>query len=209
MALEIAGIVGPQVQADGTVSRPRLGRAAELVVTELHGRYFEQAVRKNVFTANASLVATSLVGAAMVGLQVWNSSPLSGGVNLAILKVGGMIVATSATQTGVVLAVGTGQVGAPTSQTAVTRVQNNFIGGPGPQATALNAGTYTNAPITFMHLLHNTAAIATVGEDQGYNIDLEGIIIIPPQCYIAVAAAGAAGAASSNIHWIMWEEVPI
>lgn len=209
MALDISAIVGPQVQADGTSSRPRLGRSAEVVVTELHGRYYEQTVRKNVFTATASLVAPSLIGTAMVGLQVWNGSPLSSGVNLAILKIGGSIVATSATQTGIVFSAGTGQTSGPTGQTPATRVQNNFIGGPSPQATALNAGTYTNAPITFMTVLHNTAAIATVGEDPGFIIDLEGAIVVPPQCFVAFAAAGAAGAASSNNLWIMWEEVPI
>jgi hypothetical protein len=186
-----------------------MGEYSEFLINELMPRYYQQAYRKNIFTAYAAAQATSLAGTAMVGLQLWNGSPASNGVNLVLLKVGGLILATSATQTGVVLASGTGQVSAPTSQTAATRSGNNFIGGPGSQALALNAGTFSNAPTAFLNLLHNTAAIATTGEDIGYQLDLEGSVIIPPQCYVAFAALGAAGAASSNQHHIMWMEVPI
>lgn len=200
---------GPSTNADGSLPVARGGKLGDVIVSELHGRYYEQAFRKNLFTAYAAAQATSLVGTAMVGLQLFNGSPITGGINLVLLKVGGFIVATSATQTGVVLATGSGQVSAPTGQTAATRVGNNFINASAPQAVATAAGTFTNAPTAFINLLHNTAAIATVGEDAGYNLDLEGSIIIPPQCYVAFAAIGAAGAASSNFHHLMWEEVPV
>lgn len=205
----VQGQVGEQNLSVGSGQDFRQGRQAEQIVSQLNGRYYEQALNKRLFTAYAAAQATSLAGTAMVGLQVWNGSPVTGGVNLVILKVGGCVLATSATETGVVLTTGTGQVNAPTGQTAATKVQNNFIGGTAPQALATSAGTFANAPTAFMTLLHNTAAIATVGEDGGYNLDLEGSIIIPPQCYIAFAAIGAAGAASSNQHHIMWQEMPV
>lgn len=205
----LQGQVGPQVAADGSLPTARAGKSGELIVQELHGRYYEQAIRKSLFTAYAQAVATSVVGTAMVGLQIWNGSPLTGGVNVVLLKIGGNIVVTSASTTSLVLATGTGQVSAPTSQSAITRVSNNFIGGPGPQAVCLNAGTFTNAPTALLTLLHNTAAIATTGEDPGFQIDLEGAIVIPPQCYVCIAAVGAAVAASgSNLH-VMFEEVPV
>ena len=163
------------------------------------------AYRKTVFSARAALQATSLVGVTMVGLTLWNSSTDK---NLVITKLGGNIVATSATQTGVILASGAGQLIAPTSPTAVT-VKNAFIGAAVGAGQAFSTGTYVNAPTATIDLVHNTAAIATTGIDQGYLLDLEGSIIIQPQCYIAFAAVGAAGAASSNNHWVMWTEVPI
>ena len=204
------GTVGPVAGSDGVVlpGGVRQGRLGDGIYSELHGRYYEQAYRKNLFTAYCAAQATSTVGTAMVGLQVWNGSPLSNGVNLVILKVGGMIIVTSST-TSLVLATGIGQVSAPSAQTATTRTSNNFIGGPGPQATALAAGTFTNAPTALVNLMHNTAAIATTGEDTGFFVDLEGSIIIPPQAYVAIAAVGAAvTAAGSNLH-LMWEEVPV
>lgn len=185
------------------------GEFSEPLVTELMPRYYQQAYRKNLFTAYAAAQALSLAGVAMIGLQIWNGSPVSGGVNLVLLKVGGFILVTSATCTGIVLATGVGQVSAPTGQTAATRVANNFIGGPAPNALALNAGTFTNAPTAFKNLMHNTAAIASTGEDQGFSIDLEGSVIIPPQCYVCFAALGAAAAAASTNLDIMWLEAPV
>lgn len=205
----LQGNVGPIPAGDGTNPAMRQGKTGELIINELHGRYYEQATRKNLFTAYAAAQATSLVGTAMVGLQVWNGSPVVNGVNMVLLKVGGAILVTSATTTGLVLATGTGQVSAPTSQAAITRVSNNFIGGQAPQATATAGGTFTNAPTATLLLLHNTAAISTTGEDSGFQIDLEGSIIIPPQCYVCIAALGAAGAASSCFLNLMWEEVPV
>jgi hypothetical protein len=200
----------PQVRGTGPQNFFQLP-LTELAVSEVMPRYAALAWSGDLFTAYAAAQATSLVGTAMVGLQLWNGSPVSGtgAVNLVLLKVGGAVIATSATQTGVVLASGTGQVSAPTGQTAATRVGNNLIGGRAPAALALNAGTFTNAPTAFMTLLHNTAAIATTGEDTGYQLDLEGSIIVPPQCYVCFAAIGAAGAASSNQHHIMWAELPV
>src|ERR1051326_4280161 len=102
MAVTVRGQVGIQTLQDGAEQTIRLGRQAEQVVTELHGRYYEQAYRRNLYTAYAVSVATSVVGTAMVGLQVWNGSIVGGtnGVNLAILKIGGMIKVTSASTTG-------------------------------------------------------------------------------------------------------------
>ena len=187
----------------------RQGNHAELVVSQLLPRYAEvNRQGKAVYQARATLVATSLVGTAMVGLQLYNPSST---MDLIILKLGGSIVATSATKTGVVLASGTGQLIAPTSQTAISRQQNGYItsGAPTGVGIAYNAGTFTNAPVAFMDLLHNTAAIAATGEDPGYFVPIEGSIIVGPLSYVAFAALGGAGAAASNNHWIEWLEAPV
>lgn len=202
------GKVGPQLLSDGVQSELRQGRLGEQILSELHGRYYEQTFRKNCFSAYAAAVATSLVGTAMVGLQVWNSSGIGTGVNLALTKIGGMVIVTTAAATSLVLAVGAGQFVAPGTATVATRQGNNFIGGPAGSGLAYNIGTFTNAPVAIMNLMHNTAAIAVTGEDPGFAIDLEGCIIIPPQYYVCIASVGAAiGASGSNLH-IMWEEVP-
>jgi len=197
--------------ADGGIAPGglRQGRLGDGIFSELHGRYYEQAYRKNVFTAYCTAQALSVVGTAMVGLQVWNGSPLTNGVNLVLLKAAGFIFVTSATTTGIVLASGPGQVSAPTGQTGTSRLSNNFLGGPLPQATATAAATFTNAPTAFWNLMHNTAAIATTGEDNGFQVDFEGSIVVPPQFYVAFAALGAAAAAASTNLSLMWEEVPV
>jgi hypothetical protein len=178
----------------------------ELAVSEIMPRYTALAYSGQLFTARAAVQATSVAGTAMVGLQLTNNTANK---NAVIMMVGGNVVVTSATQTGVALAAGTGQAAAPTAQTAASRSGNNFIGGAAPACLATNAATFVNAPVAFMDLLHNTAAIATTGEDQGYVLDIGGAIVVPPGTYAAFAALGAAGAAASNNHWIMWAELPL
>jgi hypothetical protein len=209
MPLPVSGQVGEQIIAPGVTTQPlRQGRLASVIVSELDGRYYEQALNKRIFVAYSAARALSLVGTAMVGLQLWNGSPVTGGVNLVLLKTAGMISVTSATTTGIVLARGLAQTGAPTSQTAADLIANGFIGGPAPQATATALATFTNAPAAMALLMHNTAAIATTGEDQGYLVDFEGSIIVPPQSYVAIAALGAAAGAAAWTGHLMWTEVP-
>lgn len=207
MPMPVSGQVGlvPNNRTSGSPTALQLP-LGELGVSEIMPRYAALAWSGLLFTARAALQATSLVTTAMVGLQLTNNTSTR---NALIMAVGGNIVATSATQTGVVLAAGTGQTAAPGSQTAASRVGNNFIGGAANNCLATNAATFANAPVAVMDLLHNTAAIGTTGEDQGYFLDLGGSIVVPPGCYVAFAAVGAAGAASSNNHWIMWAELPV
>jgi hypothetical protein len=209
MPTQISGQVGPAQLSSGVSAVPfRQGILGDSIVSELHGRYFEQASRKNLFTCYSAARAITVVGTALVGLQIWNGSPVVGGINVVLLKTGGMITVTSATTTGIILATGVGQTAAPTGQTAADAVKNNFIGGQSPNATAIAAGTFVAAPTGFSTLMHNTAAIGTTGEDAGYYVDFEGSIILPPQTYCAICALGATGAAASWTGYLMWEEVP-
>ena len=197
---------GVTTSADGSPAPVRSGKLGDTIVSELQPRYYENTYRKNVFTAYAAAQATSVVGTAMVGLQLTNNSST---VNLVLMKCAGNIIVTSATTTSLVLAQGTGQVAAPTSQTAISRVSNGYIGGAAPQGLATNAATFTNAPAAAWPLLHNTAAIAVTGEDAGFQVDFEGSIIVPPNTYVCIAAVGAAVAAGGANMSLMWCEVPI
>src|SRR6266404_852126 len=85
------GQVGPQVAADGSTPIVRFGRSAEVIVQELHGRFYEQAFRGNLYSIACqpvtALASTTilLTSSAQPIVGVWN--PLSSPVNLAILQV--------------------------------------------------------------------------------------------------------------------------
>lgn len=185
---------------------PRGDRLGGVVVSEHFPRYAESTLNGNMFRAYTAAQATTVVGTAMVGLQLTNNSQT---VKLVLTKCAGNIIATSATTTSLVLAQGTGQVAAPTGQTAATFVGNCSIGGANPQGTATAAGTFTNAPVATWPLLHNTAAIATTGVDQGFQIDFEGSIVVMPNTYVCIAAVGATLAAGGSNLSLMWVEVPV
>ena len=188
----------------GTTAVARGGQLGDQIVTELQPRYYEQTYRKNLFGAYFAPGAVSLSQTvAATGLALYNGSTV---VNMVLTKVSGYILATSSTTTGLVLASATV---VPSSTTVADRVGNNFLGGVAPAGSAFKAYTYATAPVALFPLMHNTAAINTVGEDQGFLIDFEGSIIIPPGQSVVVCALGAASASSSTVLGAQWIEVPI
>ena len=204
----LQNVVGPPVAsfAAGGTPNMRAGQLGDQIVQELHGRYYEQAYRKNMFFAYAQGQLLSLAGTAMTGLVLWNGSSL---VNMVLQKVSLLVSVASATMTGIALASTApgAQNVAPTTVLGATRNGNCFLGGPSSQITPYTQAT-TLAQTVFMQLLHNTASIQTVGVDQCV-IDLEGSFIIPPNTAISLCAMGAASAAAAVTATMLWEEVPV
>ena len=77
---------GSQGNNDGVSFNARGGKTGELITSPLHGRYYEQTYRGNMFGITGGLTTTTAGGAAtFTGLVVGN--PLGSGYNLAINKV--------------------------------------------------------------------------------------------------------------------------
>lgn len=204
----MAGRAGVARFGDGqSTLDQRLGQQGDLIVSALHADYYEQAARKNIFFSLESARPTSLVGTAMIGNIIWN--PPDSGVNLALLQWQSQVIVTSATTTGIGLAVGY-QPTVPTTVTAADATGSTFLQQPtflAGKAKAYAIATVLIAPVLFVPLHHNTAAIATTGGDQ-FSGNFDGSIIVPPGCFVAMAAIGAAVAAAGHTSWISWEEVP-
>jgi hypothetical protein len=200
-----AGAQSTSIPNQLTVS-PRGSNLGATVVTELHGRYYEQAYRKNLFKSLSTAQTLSVAGTAMTGHIIWNGSA---SVNLVLQKIILQVSVTSATMTGIGLAstVAGAQTVAPTTTTAITKAGNCFLGGAASQSTQYTIAT-TLATTTDLALAHNTAAINTVGMDQ-IVIDLEGSVIVPPFTAVCLTALGAASAASAVTSTIIYEEVPV
>src|SRR5437870_6134728 len=95
----IQGQVGPQVVSDGTETTPRLGRSSEVIVTELHGKYYESNFRGNLFhaTIDTGGVALAVAGTAS-GIALAN--PAGSGKNLSLVRVAlGVVSGTFVTGT--------------------------------------------------------------------------------------------------------------
>lgn len=176
------------------------------VVQELHGRYAETARNKALMFGYTTAQTLTASNTTYTGHGLYNGSTT---VNLALLKVSIGISVTSASMTGIALGYSSGQgTTVPTSQTAATQFGNCFLGGPAPQATCFKAATLLVAGIPIFPLLHNTAAINTVGADQ-FVVDMEGAIIVPPGGVLTLLALGAASAASAVTAAFLWEEIPV
>ncbi|SRR6266436_554158 len=87
--LVIAGQTGLQALQDGASTPPRLIRTGELGVSEIHGRFYEQCYRGNLYSignVGTALSANSITLTATTTpiLGVWN--PATSPVNLVILQ---------------------------------------------------------------------------------------------------------------------------
>lgn len=202
------GLVGPQIAADGTNPALRQGRSAELVVTELHGRYYEQAFRGNLYVAQAIITAPVIytTAAGTGGPLVWN--PPGSGINVVPVAIGYGVTVVTTVAAALGLTGNTGQVIAPTSTTAIDGRTSAMIGGGNGKATAYRVGTPTNAgnfllPVADLH----TGAL-TVDTGAFHWVDLGGVLICPPGGWVSPAASATASTCVVQLA-LVYEEVPI
>ena len=202
-------VVGQQNNASGSAPiTARGGRQGDQIVSELHGRYYEQSVNRNMFSAVTLARATSLAATAQVGFILFN--PPGSGVDLVLNKYAIAVVATSAACTGFTLAGGaqditpTGLTAADFSGCTVIDKNTQTLG----KGRAYALATLVTAPVNQLLLGHNTAAINTVGANDQISGDFEGSVVVKPGGLIAICATGAAAAASAVNTSVMWEEVP-
>lgn len=190
----------------GTTPTLRQGQLGEMVVQELHGRYYETAYRRNQFFAATQSGQTSSAGlvTGYVGLALTN--PTTSTVNCVLNKVGYAANAAPAATIVVGLAFNTNTT-AVTQTTAVT-TRNCFLGGAASQGLVSTAVTFPTAPI-ISHILGeiDTGAVTTV-RHQTTIVDLEGSIVMPPGSYICLYTS-TASAATSLFASFQWEEVPV
>ncbi len=205
--MQISGQVGPAFLSDGVGTQPvRQGRLGEVIVGELHGRYYEQSRRGNLFFARA--VTTALAGIASsngIGSPlIWNGSSSVVVVPIA-LTVTQTVVTTAASAVG--LAFGT-QTSAPTSTTAIDSSGSCYIGGSAPAASAYRLGTVSAVPSSFFPLFSvHTGSLTTDNQMTGW-IDLGGAFALPTNTYMAVMGSVTASSMVAQVG-MLWEEVPV
>lgn len=213
----IQGQVGAPAgtNAPGATPAIRQGQLGDLVVSELHGRYYEATYRRNMFSGALAAAQSATTGGittqtAYVGLVLYN--PPSSPVNLVIQKAGlaSVVAQTNAIAFG--LAQGFSQL-PPQSTTAVT-VKNNYVTGPAPVGQLYSAATFgitTTAPVsaTFTHVLASIGTGAlTTSQITPTMYDLEGSIVVPPTGFVQFYFS-AGVTASSIFGSLAWEEVPL
>lgn len=212
----IQGQVGPssaQSASPGTNPTVRVGQLGDVVVSELHGRYYEQAYRGSIFTISVVTAATitAYVGAAGGTPQIAIYNPAGSNKNLVLLQASVLnVVAASAA--------GTSAWGIYYGQTAAITASSNAVpyntytlrqGGSvatGFTATALTSGSAATGILPIATYYWATAAGAFFAPPS--IVDINGSIIIPPGGYAALGGSGALTSATWSSS-LTWEEVPI
>lgn len=171
-----------------------------------HGKYTEAARRGRLFMAHAIVTAPVIwsTEAGTGGPLLWNGSST---VQANILGVGisHTVVTTVAASIG--LTGGNGQSAAPTSTTAIDSTGNLLVGGAASACTAYRVGTTVDNKWFFPLGAFHTGALTVDTFGMGW-FDLDGMIIVPPNCYVSVAASATATTLVMQA-CLVWEEIPI
>lgn len=210
--------VGQGSYADGSTPPLRSGRQQDLIVSELHGKYYEQVSRGNVFHLAVTWTTTVAAGnvaaaaaAAVTNFAIWN--PATNNKNISLLRLTlslisgttpvGPVSYSQFSGVGVptVASVGTpynalfGNSGVPSAKYMASAGGSALTGG-GAIVTTGTAGFYFTAG-TYANLAVSYAAD-----------DIDGrIVLAPGQGFVPVFAA--AGTSLLGAWGLIWEEVPI
>ena len=208
--------------ADGTNSPILQGKQGELLASELHGKYYTQNYRNNVYyAANAAAGGTIAVYSAtsFTGLGLWN--PAGSGKNLVLIRATAAISTAAGTgttfgyvyQQNVGSALGTAAPISATTPITATRgpaVLGPLVAGQGASVTiAVSAATLTTASTLFIPsgVSAGTGAITVPNTFSGLSEYFDGSLIVAPGTFFGIALA-VASTNTTNAS-LLWEEVPL
>ena len=221
---QIFGLTNPPSTSsatDGTTNPVLLGQQGDMLVSELHGKYYNQTKRGNVFFASTAATGVTISifsNGSYTGLALWN--PQGSGKNLSMIRTiwSQTTVATATAGLGYAWlvnagsSIGTGQPLSAFSNTGVIR-GSAVCGTPGQgnsvvvnapiSATLTTAMTWgRSSPVTALIGANSTVAGLTLFDD------LDGTMIIPPGTFWAMTTTAASGSTAWALTAV-WEEVPL
>lgn len=196
---------GPIVQADGAGDQPlRQGRSGALVVSDAHGRYYEAALRGNLFVAaNTAVQALSLGSATATGLILTN--PFGSNKNLILLEVACYIAAAITAVANVALFANINPVAATVVHTTPIVPRNALLGAGTGVGLVDSAATLPAAPTLIRSLFGwHWVTAGTPATQLGVKEVIDGGIILAPGTAVSVQGVTVA---HTTISSFVWEEV--
>ena len=200
---QMVGDVGQRSVADGSVNQKvRLDRQTSLLVSGLHGKYTEQALRGNIFSvANQAVVALSAaLSTTYTGLCIGN--PTNSSVNMSLIEVG-WAFGIKQNQSCVLGVMTTTMISTDTAAQAIAP-RNALVGGRKSVMLADDAATINTPVLERVVGSHLENTLVTNGP---YIYSFDGTLIVPPGGLVAFYAS-AAVEAGCIIHFV-WEEIPV
>jgi hypothetical protein len=205
----LQGQVGSQNSLDGATVSARMGRQSDQIVSELHGRYYEQASRGSLFLGSNGAtpsVTTVALATTYTGLALIN--PAASAVNLVLLKVGySFLVAFPAAAT-VGLMGGYSPLGTTTFSAAATDGLSARLNGARATGRVALSATLVGTPQLLQVFGSGLTGAITTTPMIPQTIDMEGSVVIPPGGYVAIYTSTVSGAAALAASF-MWEETPV
>lgn len=197
--MEMELVVGPQgiVSADGASIECRGGRTGEMVVQELHGRYYESMRSGLMFSAaNQAAQAVSVaLSTTYTGILLYN--PVGSNRILVPNKIKYALTVAQVAIASIGLIAGT----SVTTQTTQLGIQCNQIGNAATGVGKVMSAATTGTPTWIAHNIDGFTAGALSAPTP--MVDLEGVFGILPGAFIAIGALTAV----TGLGFISWEEI--
>ena len=202
--------ISPGIQSPG-----RAGQLGDVIVSELHGRYYETTYRRANFTgATQAVLATATAAGlttAVTGVPVLYN-PIGNTNNVVINKVSLSVLLAPAAPVAIGIATGYNAGTAVSGTLTSVAPKSRFIGlGAAPTAQMYFSAAITlpTAPTLDIILATvDTGAITTQTGTLATLYDLEGGLILPPGAYATIYTSSVL-LASALLASFQWEEVPI
>lgn len=198
--LNLIGQVGPQNGGDGGQLAIRLGRNGEMIVSDLHGRYYEQVSRGNVFGASNQAAQAISVALSTTYTGLCLSNPSGSGKNFVLLSVGYALSVAPVAIASIHLIRASGSV----THTAAITPRNMLIGNTSASSALVDSQATIPTPEYLTSLMGGFTAGALPASPNAL-FDIAGQIVIGPGGVIAIGALTAVQGFGS----FAWEEVPI
>ena len=214
--MQLQGYVGAPSNtsaADGTSPIVLQGKQAELIVAELHGKYYTQAYRNNLFNGSTAIAGVTVPAYNTTGnvFGLWNPAGNTKNAVLVSLDIGlvsGALILSNWTlsqslNAGSALA--TGGISAFTSATP----QGGNIGVSGGNSVRFTPSAATTLASTFLMTLgmsYNTTT-TVANQLQTVHYDFDGKVIVPPNSAVWVTNNAASGGTFDLT--LFWEETPV
>lgn len=192
----------------GATPAIRQGQLGDMIVSELHGKYYETTYRRNMYTATltAGTTTSAALSTTFTGLLLLN--PNNSQVNIVVNKVGFAFLVAFAAASAIGLQVGNQSTAALSSLTTTnTVVRPNFVGGGTGTALTYSAATTTAPVLQQIFGAGLTGAITTTPAVYSY-FDIEGALVLPPGAWVGSYTSTASGA-SSMLASFQYEEIPL
>ena len=208
--------IGSQTKGDGTYGFLRGGKQGQLIVSDLHGRYYEQCSRGNVYLGRSASTGIAIILPATGGGHptLWN--PSGSGVNLSIIRleltyVSGTSAPGALEWAYTANAGSSAATGGPIASATLVASTNQLVGsgnvGAGLWSPTTN--TFTAAPVFFRGigygLKSGTAAAVTNGEQ--IVIPYDGDLVLAPNSALSLCNQTTTTTSLWQVG-VVWEEVP-
>jgi hypothetical protein len=202
--MQLKANVGPQGVAlgDGTDTPARAGRTGDLIITELHGRYFEQTRSNRMFSAanQASQALSVGLATAYTGCLLYNPP----GSNKALVPNFVKFALLSATTFAAIgLLGGWAAAGGVTTQTTAIPIQSNQIGNLS-KGVGIALSSATIVTPTYIAMLTDSNQTTAV-PNPTVPVDLGGVFIILPGGFIGFSG----NAVGTGFGFMSWCEVDL